>query len=374
MKRELIVIFTAVGFIMGSTNVYYYYFIYKTFSMVHLFYSITIGNFLAIILSFLYFKHEQKLKTINNTIIISLFLLALADSIVYVSMIAHNVLYAYISTIIFALAWILLWSSNEYYLMKLNGFKDRAKIVGNRLFIQNITAATTAYIMGKLLVDPMITLKVSFTMKIIFAIILSVLLPHISIDEYDVITPKTTLNWLTKKSLVVVAVLLLTNFAAMLFSSSRSAFINEEFGESFIGLFVALGFLAQITTSRTVTAWVTKHNNLLKRAGVLLFFLGAGFHFTNNDIIMAITIIFATALFTIITLAQRHLIFRYSHHTNTRSIIVFGRYVGAVTRSLVSTVIFLGIVTPIGVFQYIGTFLIALAIINVILWYFYERA
>jgi len=135
---------------MGSVNVYLYYYIYVKFSFETLFWAITVGNALGLLLSLAYFRWEKKLHYLTNTLALSFLLLALTDVAVYLGIKTSNVLPVYAGLLLFATSWLLLWNTNEYYVMKLEGLENRAKIVSNRLVIQNIVAMTVAFAYGYL--------------------------------------------------------------------------------------------------------------------------------------------------------------------------------------------------------------------------------
>ena len=370
MKKSIIIIFTTVGLIMGSTNTYQYYYIYKAFGMTNLFYAVTLGNLLAIPASIIYFKHETKLNTSLHT---SIILLSLSDALLLVAIKYKSLPAVYTGMITFSLAWLILWSANEYYIMKTNNLQDRAKIVGNRLLIQNITAAASAYAFGKIIPNPALTLATAIILKLAGLAAISHELPEVQVDDHDRIEIKKIFGWVERKNLKIVVVYALTNFAAMLFIVTSAPFIKTVLGENTIGTITAAGFLLQILASRPVTAWATKRGETLLRTGTLLLLLSAGFLEYKNPAVIIATVVLAKSLFTIITLAERHLLFRYSNQKNTRQITMFGRYTAALTRTALSTVTFTGIVNPAGIFKTIGEILVPISILHNALWYTTER-
>jgi len=159
----------------------------------------------------------------------------------------------------------------------------------------------------------------------------------------------------------------------MSFISSRSSIVYDLFGKEFIGTVVGSAFLLQMALSRPVTSWITRKGQLLLRSSVILAVLAVLFHHVSSDAITALTIIFASSLFTIVILAQRHAIFRFSHHEKTREIIAFGRYAGAIIRSTLSVFLFFGIMTPLKLYGVMSELLALSVIVTFAAWLFAER-
>ena len=350
-RRELIEIFTTTGIIMGTTNVYTYYYVYKSFGFDNVFYMVTAANIIAILLSLLYFKYEHDVK---DTILYSILILTVTDALLLASMKLHNLYIAGTAITLLSTAWLTLWNSNEYYLMKLEGLQNRAKIVSNRLFIQNIVSSITAYIFGKILFAPVLTITTSIIVKSILVTLLYFTLPPAPTDENDAIH----FEWVSTRTLLAAIPFFITLFSSMLFITTRSLFIGDKIGPDFIGTIVSLTYVMQIAASRTVTPLLTRRGKILTRTGVLLLALAIGFYYSTNTIIAAVTTIFAGALFTIITLSQRHLVFKQTKPSNTRSIIAFGRYSAAIARSMLSIALYTGATDPIHLFSFLPYFLL----------------